>query len=581
MGEVYLGEQLRLGDRPVAVKVVRPEEVAASLPQPRDLASARDAAQRFMREGAVLGQLAHPNILPVHDSGLDSGYLYLVMQYAPDGSLADAIAGRGPQHLRLPVGVPFAADVVSQLAAALQYTHDRGVVHRDVKPSNVLVQIQPGGHWHVLLADFGIARGVESTAQAGQITGTIAYMAPEQFSGRFSPASDQFALGALAYLLLTDRTPFTGGVAEQMQAHLYDTPPPVRAFNPLVALDLAAVICRALNKRPADRWPSVAAFAAAFREAAAEAGMTRAAAPMSAPLLPAPSAAYSGLTEVATARTYHTDDTLPNSRAFAVAPPPYPHPRDPRRRALVFVVSVALFALAIVAAVKLKPLSTAQGYLGPGSAATSTATSTATSGGTALPTVAPAGGGGQNPTVPPTQPSSTPTAVQPASSPDAASLPQSTVPVNAAPGQRITLRLTFVNVGSSTWSSAAGYAFVCDTVRHPDARCRGFPVVGMGTYVVAPGGSITFTLPLRAPTTPGAYLLWWNLARSGQLFRTADVSTPLSVRAPTSAPSPAASPSTTRTPKPTATVTATPTTPPTYTPTTPSATAPTLPRHLP
>jgi hypothetical protein len=263
MGEVYLGEQIRVGNRAVAVKVVRADDDALSNGVPDDV------EQRFRREAALLGNFSHPNILPVHDSGVEDGYLYLVMQYAPDGSLADAIKGRGDHPLALPAPLPFVTDIIGQVADALQYTHDRGVVHRDVKPGNVLIRVEPNGHWHAMLADFGVARAMETSTHKTQVTGTLAYMAPEQFNAKFSPATDQYALGVMTYQLLSGRVPFEGDLGAVTAGHLYEQPPSLRGFNPNVPPEIEAVVMRALAKDPAQRFPSVSAFAGALRDAAA------------------------------------------------------------------------------------------------------------------------------------------------------------------------------------------------------------------------------------------------------------------------------------------------------------------------
>jgi serine/threonine protein kinase len=269
MGEVYLAEQVPLGNRLVAVKVVRAEHDITPPP-----GAAEGVGWHFIREAQLLGQLTHPNIVPVYHSGIEAGYLFLVMQYAPDGSLADAIKGSGARRLDLPTRLPFVVDIVAQLADALQYTHEHHVIHADVKPSNVLVRVEPNGHWHALLADFGVARSLDTLALRDEVAGTAAYMAPEQFNGQLSPASDQYALGVMAFLLLSGRLPFTGGLVELVHAHAGEDPPALCALNPEVPAAVEAAIARALAKRPEDRHRSVAAFAQALRTAAAGAHAT-------------------------------------------------------------------------------------------------------------------------------------------------------------------------------------------------------------------------------------------------------------------------------------------------------------------
>ncbi len=259
MGEVYLAEQIRVGNRQVAVKVMRPD------PGAYDPQTVEDAKRRFEREAATLGKLEHPNILPVYDSGVEDEYFYIVMRYAVDGSLADCIRGRSRRKLTLPADATLTVEIVSQVAAALQFTHDQGIVHRDVKPANVLTQDISGAPWRMLLADFGVARGLDNTSQRTQVTGTITYMAPEQFHGQYSPATDQYALAVMTYQLLAGRPPFEGDMGAVMRGHMNGQPPSLRTLNPAVPAAIEAAVMRALAKEPGQRFPSVSAYAQALQ----------------------------------------------------------------------------------------------------------------------------------------------------------------------------------------------------------------------------------------------------------------------------------------------------------------------------
>ncbi len=452
MGEVYLAEQVPLGNRLVAVKVVRAEHDLTPPP-----GADEGVGWHFIREAQLLGRLTHPNILPVYHSGIEAGYLFLVMQYAPDGSLADAIKGKGARRLTLPASPSFVVDIVAQLADALQYTHEHHVIHADVKPSNVLVRVEPNGHWHVLLADFGVARSVDTLALRDEIAGTAAYMAPEQFHGQLSPACDQYALGVMAFQLLGGRLPFNGGLVELVRAHTEQDPPALRALNPAIPPAVEAVIARALAKRPEDRYPSVAAFPQALRAAAIGANTTVVAASASSPRTawagPAVNRLDATTSRTAPASTWtkpsptlgmsaHTVPLAPLAPRAAAASPATARARagDARRRIVPGLAVLALLLVTGVAGIGLRShidVSRAFSSLG-GAGKTPTAPSTPGADRGTSPTASPGRvPAGQGSPVVPAWPTPTPPAqATPQSSPAPAATPTAqptaTAPIEAA-----------------------------------------------------------------------------------------------------------------------------------------------------
>ena len=266
MGQVYLAEQPRL-ERQVAIKVLRPMRPSSSSDE-SDPPMLADAPERFKREAHAVGKLDHPNILPVHDFGLDKELMYLVMPYIPDGSLFDAMRTGKRQRFSLPLDAAQVAPLVFQAASALQYAHDRNIIHRDVKPENFLIRTERDGTIQVLLADFGLVKEYHpGSGTATMAVGTADYVAPEQIEGRPVPASDQYALAVMAYEFLTGRLPFTGSVAEVATKHLRQQPPAPRSLNAKIPAEIEEVILTAMRKRPEERWPSIMQFARAYSEA--------------------------------------------------------------------------------------------------------------------------------------------------------------------------------------------------------------------------------------------------------------------------------------------------------------------------
>ena len=251
MAEVYLAEDQRL-ERRVAVKVL-----------PAAMAMEQTFRARFEREARAAAKLQHPHILPVYDYGQQDGVPYLVMPYITGGSLAQIIAqARGPLPLNK------AVQWADEIASALQYAHDQNIVHRDVKPGNML--IGPGEH--LLLSDFGIAKVMDATTSltnTGTSVGSPEYMAPEQARGEADYRSDIYALGIVIFQMLAGRVPFSASTPMQvMMQHVQEPPPSLRSLNPTLSPQVEAVVLRALAKDPAERFQSASALAEALKAAA-------------------------------------------------------------------------------------------------------------------------------------------------------------------------------------------------------------------------------------------------------------------------------------------------------------------------
>ena len=243
--EVYLGEHVYLNTH-AAIKVLHARLTS-------------EASESFLAEARHLSHLMHPHIIRVLDFGVEDTTPFLVMDYAPHGNLRQ----RHPRGT--PVPLPTIVPYVRHVAAALQHAHDQKLIHRDVKPENMLL----GPNLEVWLSDFGIALLTHSSGSlhVPEMVGTMAYMAPEQVRGKPAPASDQYALGIVVYEWLCGERPFAGSVAELFSQHLFGRPPPLHDKIPDISPTLEGIVLRALEKDPHLRFEDVRAFATALDEA--------------------------------------------------------------------------------------------------------------------------------------------------------------------------------------------------------------------------------------------------------------------------------------------------------------------------
>jgi serine/threonine protein kinase len=254
MAVVYRARDESL-DRVVALKVLAP-----------GLADDAEFRERFIRESRAAARVDHPHIIPVHGAGESDGVLYLAMRFVPGGDLRSVIQREGP------LSGERAAFLLSPVASALDAAHAAGLVHRDVKPANVLIDTSPGRPDHPYLSDFGLAKGTASAAGltgTGQFLGTPDYAAPEQISGKpTGPRADQYALACVAFTALTGATPFARGTSlAVLWAHVYDPPPLVQARRRDLPAAVDSVLARALAKAPEERYQTCGEFTDALRAA--------------------------------------------------------------------------------------------------------------------------------------------------------------------------------------------------------------------------------------------------------------------------------------------------------------------------
>jgi serine/threonine protein kinase len=329
-GEVYLAEQIR-NHSLAAVKILQ-----ARLTRSEDLKAFINEARTF--------RLKHPHIVPLLDFGVtDSDVPYLVMEYAPKGTLRE----RHPIGTRVPL--PTVITYVNQVASALQYAHDLYLIHRDVKPENMLI----GANGDIMLTDFGIATVAHNSYtlpknQQEGIGGTASYMAPEQIDGKPRPASDQYALGILTYEWLSGRRPFQGTPMEVMMQHIAAQPVSLSQQVPMMTPELEQVVFTALAKDPRQRFDSIKAFATALTEVSQQ----RQSFPLPTPSAPHSALPLSSMTTIAEA----------NAAAFGMSSyteqvahtPPSPserqatRPQPPQRKGFPWGLTTLLVILVLL-----------------------------------------------------------------------------------------------------------------------------------------------------------------------------------------------------------------------------------------
>jgi len=317
MADVYLAEDEELGRR-VAIKILNDRH-----------ANDEQFVERFRREAKNAAGLSHPNIVSIYDRGEAEGTYYIAMEYLDGRSLKELVVARGP----LPV-----ADAITftrQVLGALRFAHRKGVVHRDIKPHNVMADADG----RLKVTDFGIARaGASQMTEAGSIIGTAQYLSPEQARGAaVDQRSDLYSVGVVLYELLTGTVPFTGETpVEIAMRHLSDTPQPPSIKRPEIPPDLDMVVLRALAKNPDDRFQTAEEMDAELERVAQGAGVT-------AETADAATAVLSGTDFAATAPT----EIVPPRRPPAGARPSYRYAEPPARRRPIWPWLLALLLVVL------------------------------------------------------------------------------------------------------------------------------------------------------------------------------------------------------------------------------------------
>jgi eukaryotic-like serine/threonine-protein kinase len=343
MSNVYKATD-RILERTVAVKILA-----------EHLSDDERFVARFRREALAVAKLIHPNIVQVYDTGVDEGRHYIVMEYVEGRSGAQILQRHGP------IPPTAAAEVGIQACAGLDYAHRRGIIHRDVKPGNLMVTGGPvgGGEMTVKLTDFGIARAIEQTriTQVGSVVGTAAYLSPEQVRGEeATPATDVYALGVVLYQFLTGRLPYEGSsLAELAVRQQNEKPLSPTTYDSDVPETLSAAVLRALEGDPSRRYASAEELATGLQLGLEGEDVT----------LPEDGTSATRVLGGDTAATRHLDRTAqteyrpapsptrrPAPRQGPAAPPPPVQPRaaePPRRGAFSRFVRFVLALVALVA----------------------------------------------------------------------------------------------------------------------------------------------------------------------------------------------------------------------------------------